>query len=920
MRKTILLMILLLLPSVLSNEVDDNRKPINISDYEDSLYIYYPFNGSGEEIINEYGKPLMNTSHATGCHFNGNGLFGDALQCYNNDDPVARNNTNGTVIDFTNNTISFWLNLTSDTFGSNGRGLYVTDTRADLSLNQEIGLKIRANGTLQQAANGAGCLCQDSRCINMSIYYNKWVHIAVALEDEGDLAHYYINGTNVYNCTLPINPLISWTYIQLGNEDATSGQTIHGIIDDFAMFNVTLNKSVIESIYSTYTTLSFDIINTTPADNTSFSIYEINFSISGNFSENTTCNLSINGVFNKTSSAIGNDTTIHYNNITFDDGTYNYYMRCNDSLGTYQTPTYIFYVDNTRPNISTDYNGVNVYYYENITFTINFTDNVNIYEINISMDNVSLDSVIGYNQKVYTYNLSVDWDNVSLGKHNFSFLVWNGATQRQSTHNITNYYFYKINMTESYIQNILYGQENTYYLNITGYDSESFDVNFEFRGTNRTINYTGQNGSLIRYFYTTNDTDVGATGVYPHIWWVWYGDDFNTSKIPIENQTISVMQVGGCNATVNATAINFYFLHENDLTYITVDGELVFEVYSQTLARINITFNFTDRTNYSVCIFPEWGNFSTDAYIKYTHNDGFTHRYYLVNATLDNGTELIDLFNFNYTSGVSQLRGVVRRQTTYGYFKDVYVKMLRYYPAENLWRVVQMDKSDDFGQVNFNIIERSQDYQYIFEYLQQVIYTTGNMKFACTDSICELTFLAEPSSSAEASGNLQYTYTFNNDTGIITLTFSDVTGITDQVRMVVTRTTPSGEIPICNTALEASSGTLTCNVSAYTGSFVIKAYSASSPETPFLLRMERILSSALSRLPTFSIQDGAIWSLGIAVTITLAGAFSPFGALVAYIVSLVVLLFLNIHPFITVPFITIAVIMALVISAKLKQQ
>lgn len=386
------------------------------------------------------------------------------------------------------------------------------------------------------------------------------------------------------------------------------------------------------------------------------------------------------------------------------------------------------------------------------------------------------------------------------------------------------------------------------------------------------------------------------------------------------NQEISQSQILYCGGISNSTTLNFTFRHENNDERINVDVEMVFDIWVNDPTLFNTySFNFTDTNNATICIYPYDMSFYTNTYIKYTHDTGFTHRYYLVSANLTNETSGLSLYNFNGTSGISDLKGTIRRSTSYAYFPNVYASLLRYYPSTHTWKIVQMDKSDDFGQIFFNVIEESQDYKVLFNYDLYQIEATESMKFICTSGLCELTFLMEPHEAGTAATNLTYTYSYDNDTGIITMTWNDPTGLTDEVRLYVAKQTASTSIGICNNSLASAAGSLTCNISSYDGTFIVKGFSSASPETPFFMRWIEKLTTALHRLPTFPTMDGAIWAFGISLTIVAFGLFSPFGAILAYLFSLVILIFLKIHPLVTIPFITIAAVLGLIIGSKVKR-
>jgi len=72
-------------------------------------------------------------------------------------------------------------------------------------------------------------------------------------------------------------------------------------------------------------------------------------------------------------------------------------------------------------------------------------------------------------------------------------------------------------------------------------------------------------------------------------------------------------------------------------------------------------------------------------------------------------------------------------QNEFGLYPGVLSKLLRFYPGENTWRVVQMEKTDTLGQANWHIREEDTDYKLRFSYDAEILKETDLLYFDCPE-------------------------------------------------------------------------------------------------------------------------------------------------------------------------------------------
>jgi len=250
--------------------------------------------------------------------------------------------------------------------------------------------------------------------------------------------------------------------------------------------------------------------------------------------------------------------------------------------------------------------------------------------------------------------------------------------------------------------------------------------------------------------------------------------------------------------------------------------------------------------------------------------------------------------------------------------ENIVGKLQRHYVGEGVWRTVQADKTGDYGNLHYNIYEEDTDYKLIFVDSQNnILETTQSMKFICTAGVCEITYMLLPVTDTDTIYNMTITPNYNNETGIITVTWADPDGFSATVYTYVTKETLTSSLVICNVTTTAAAGTHTCNISGLTGTFLLKVSSSRSPTeyhlTEFFHVAPRMIGSLLSK------GDSAFLSFGIIITIVAAGLlFSPVAALIMTVLGLIVIFFLGMMSAITFPVIVIVGIITIIISIKVK--
>lgn len=479
--------------------------------------------------------------------------------------------------------------------------------------------------------------------------------------------------------------------------------------------------------------------------------------------------------------------------------------------------------------------------------------------------------------------------------------------------------YYKINQKLIFTSPIveLVSTNYTVSINRTGVPINSLSATLSYNGTlipftNYTITSSMVNFTVSRFTPEIYGTDHNNTYTVRYNYSIG-GFLFNTST---QNQLVFNALLVNCSKTSPYIIYNISIFNENSLNALvaTLKGTFYYWTgnYSQ---RQNTTLDLSGYNNYLICT-----SANTTIYVEsyFQTVNAFTHRHYLFNdEVIPSQKEQLFLYNLNATTGFSDFRGFTRYASDYDYFQNVVTSMQRFYPAENVWRTVQMDKSDDFGLVFFNVIEENTDYRFVFSTTNNVVLrTTNNMKFSCDVGICELTFLLDPTTTSASLGNFVTVVTYNNVTNIVTANWSDSLGNSHTVITNVSLERLGGTYNICGfRQVGASAGSVTCNVTGYTGQLRITF----STNTAWIPRAVHWIKLSGATLATFlSSFDTALITGAIIIMSVFAGIISPVMTLITGIFGMIFVMLLGIFTPLSMTVLIIFIALSVVMAKLIK--
>lgn len=452
----------------------------------------------------------------------------------------------------------------------------------------------------------------------------------------------------------------------------------------------------------------------------------------------------------------------------------------------------------------------------------------------------------------------------------------------------------------------------TAYINLTTDASVSIDsVTGLFNGT--YLNLTNRSWGATYEFQNL------TAGTYWLYWTVnLTQDDGNFTQL-FNNLTIVAYDwaIDACGTGTNVTAVWTLWNESSPSNNITGTAEIYVRYWLSTEGQTR-TYNHSYSTpadTFSLCISPDNLTYYADFYLRNTITGGFTHRFYAFNLTLTSDQVDYNIYNLGDNTGVSDLKLTIRDESSYAYYPEVLVILQRRYVGEGVWRTVQMDLSGDYGLVFFNIIEETTDYRLLYYDTQNhLLKETTSMKFVCTAGVCDLTQLIGEYEATTTSDTVTATVSYDNSTGIISVAWAGSPTETHSVQIDAVKETVTGPLTLCTSLQTGASGSLDCNATGVSGQVFVTAEvdGASFAASEWVDTRTQTLGDQISR------QESAVWSFGIATTLTMVGIFSPVGAIIGLTIGLISLFFLGMLGPLSLTMLIISVVVGIAISLKVR--
>ena len=417
---------------------------------------------------------------------------------------------------------------------------------------------------------------------------------------------------------------------------------------------------------------------------------------------------------------------------------------------------------------------------------------------------------------------------------------------------------------------ILY--EATLNYNGTEYIGTITDLGSELYSITRTIDIPSVDSETDIVFYWTFNYDDGGTTSQ---------NSTSHNQIILNIPTIIITD-GACGAGF-FSSVFYNFLNSENLTTLNSDIAYNFKFGIGSLNDYVVNGELTNKTSFRICI-----NESIDIYklgygeIEYGATDYIDRRYYMYEGqSLSNETQANHtLYLLPTTSSTSFIFEF--KNTFLNPYTDKLVTLLRWYPEQDEYKVVEMAKTDDAGKTVMKVHTEDVDYRVGLYYLNgSLIKLADPVRMACLVDPCTYTLkVIHDPVDFDLIYNIESSLTWDEDNNRFVYVFNDPSQLTSQMRLHVYKDAGFQEILICNDTATGYTGVLTCNIGNYTGTIIAKVYRSASPEWPIASLYHSIRTGIESSFGLFA-------SFLIVLTSALVGVFSPIGSIVLLLLGLI---------------------------------
>lgn len=439
------------------------------------------------------------------------------------------------------------------------------------------------------------------------------------------------------------------------------------------------------------------------------------------------------------------------------------------------------------------------------------------------------------------YSFNVD---VPLGYWNWSVEVYGDNGQRYTgdyTWNFTNseVIFYDYNWSITAIEQT----STTLTTNLTLQAPLTLSsANITYNQTNYTATFSSINATSYYVSASVTTPEVNADTNITFNWTI----ALNDSSLHISgNNQQSVQNFGIDFCSANTIQIFNFTMVDEDVPETIIDAsgnqsslKVDLELYPNA-SKISPSFTFSHWYNATlparVCVNDSLGNsvFYTDFQVTYDAVNWASESYNVQNYSLNassNPSENITLYDLS--DDTSQAFTITYKDDSFLAVPNAIIQVQRKYVDEGLFRVVEAPLTDVNGEAVAHLVIDDAIYSFNVVKQGQLLATFSNVYALCQNpsiNNCEInlnSFASNiPVENFASSQDFSYTLTYDNDTRIISSTFTIPSGAVSWVTLNVTTSDALGT-SVCNQAVTTSAGTLNCDVGTSFGnsSVIAKIY------------------------------------------------------------------------------------------------
>lgn len=245
----------------------------------------------------------------------------------------------------------------------------------------------------------------------------------------------------------------------------------------------------------------------------------------------------------------------------------------------------------------------------------------------------------------------------------------------------------------------------------------------------------------------------------------------------------------------------------------------------------NNSYELSGKINYTFCTNSDI-NYTLDSIMEYGNGIDYTDRkYYLNNFQIDIST-IADVYLYHLNdSKASEIVFTVFDTTTGDRVSEAFIKILRYYPGENVYRIVEIAKTDEVGQTLGKMVLADVFYKFIIESPAGTVkLDTDVLRILSLTRTFGITFVEDYLDTWNKIYGVSYSLTCTKGTQTCRITWSDTSNIVQDVTLEVWRMTGLADQLLFRQTTVAAAGTLSYTVTEDTATnrYVAKGFIESS--------------------------------------------------------------------------------------------
>ena len=386
-----------------------------------------------------------------------------------------------------------------------------------------------------------------------------------------------------------------------------------------------------------------------------------------------------------------------------------------------------------------------------------------------------------------------------------------------------------INQSVNFSNPTIEGSTETFVLNLT-FNSSVFSIS----SATFIYNQTGSSSTLIG---TGDNILITSSKVIPGVsadtnnsffWNLSFIDTVlgggATLSTTLNNQSILNLGVDNCAVFTNRI-LNFTVVDEELQTFIiNATVETAINIFDSSRSNLiaNLSNNLTNPVNVCMNLNLNTSNqYSLDVIARYEKPSEYANEYYNIVDSILNSTSTVQTIIL-YDLNVSDSTEFQLTFTGVDFLpvENALININRQYISENQFKTVELPKTDSNGQTILHLERNDVIYNIRIIKDKIIIGNFENIIAFCEDFTigdCKINLNAEDSTEAvfnynEDIGIIFTEPTYNNDTRIISFTFTTSDGTAKEVTMSVNNADIFGNRSICNDTLTSAGGTLSCGI------------------------------------------------------------------------------------------------------------